>query len=194
MAPFSRTRPPTSQVRSWGFRNTASGMLETVLLTRLFLVLQDFPRISAEEPESFAAKRIFQDDVDPNPYTIGNVHKMGPTHSRCPGNPSASDPSGTWAAGSGSDGDDCVVLEVFDSLALSCAFSVTPVSADREPQVLEHVTPIDAEVGDPPAPRVRKAPASDAGSSEAPVAKRRKVSGSGPSGRKRKNAIPTSSG
>jgi hypothetical protein len=71
---------------------------------------------------------------------------------------------------------------------------VTPVSADREPQVLEHVTPIAAEVGDPPAPRVRKTPASDAGSSDAPVPKRQKKSSSGPPGRKRKNEIPVASG
>ena len=53
------------------------------------------------------------------------------------------------AAGSGSDDNDCVVLEVFTSPALSCAFFVTPVSADREAPALEHVIPVDAEVGDP---------------------------------------------
>ena len=84
--------------------------------------------------------------------------------------------------------------EVFTSLALSCAFLVTPVSADREPPALEHVTLIDAEVGDLLASKVRKAPASDAGNSDAPAAKRRKVSGSGPSGRKRKNQMAVSTG
>ncbi|KAK1632697.1 hypothetical protein QYE76_007012 [Lolium multiflorum] len=123
MQPFSRQRPPSSQ---------------------------DFPRISAEEPESFAPKRVFEDDVDPDPYTIGKVHKMGPTHSRRP--------------------------------------------TDQDRQVLEHVTPLDAEVGDPLASRVRKTPASDTGSSDAPAPKRQKKPGSGPPGRKRKHEIPVSFG
>ncbi|KAM0889398.1 hypothetical protein ACQ4PT_027716 [Festuca glaucescens] len=113
---------------------------------------EDFPRIAAEEPGSFAPKRLYADDEDPDPYTVGNVHKMGPTHSR------------------------------------------RPVPADQSPQVLEHVTPLAAEVGDRPAPRVRKTPASDAGRSAEPVPKRQKTSGTGPSRKKRKNEIPTSSG
>ncbi|KAM0829463.1 hypothetical protein ACQ4PT_066867 [Festuca glaucescens] len=125
MQPFSRRHPPTSQ---------------------------DFPRIAAEEPGSFAPKRLYADDEDPDPYTVGNVHKMGPTHSR------------------------------------------RPVPADQSPQVLEHVTPLAAEMGDRPAPRVRKTPASDAGRSDEPVRKRQKTSGTGPSRKKRKNEIPTSSG
>jgi hypothetical protein len=90
-------------------------MIKTVALTCFFLVLQDFPRISAKVPASFAPKRFFPDDVDPDPYILGNVHKMGPTHSHRPGNPSASGLSG-------SDDDDCVVLEVFDSPTLSLLF------------------------------------------------------------------------
>ncbi|KAM0920395.1 hypothetical protein ACQ4PT_007543 [Festuca glaucescens] len=125
MQPFSRRHPPTSQ---------------------------DFPRIAAEEPGSFAPKRLYADDEDPDPYTVGNVHKMGPTHSR------------------------------------------RPVPADQSPQVLEHVTPLAAEMGDRPAPRVRKTPASDAGRSAEPVPKRQKTSGTGPSRKKRKNEIPTSFG
>ncbi|KAM0931747.1 hypothetical protein ACQ4PT_000057 [Festuca glaucescens] len=123
MQPFSRRHPPTSQ---------------------------DFPRIAAEEPGSFAPKRLYVDDEDPDPYTVGNVHKMGPTHSRRP--------------------------------------------ADQDRQVLEHATPLSAEVGDPPASRVRKASAPGAGSSGAPVPKRQKVASSGPPRRKKRNAVPTSSG
>ncbi|KAM0890754.1 hypothetical protein ACQ4PT_026841 [Festuca glaucescens] len=123
MQPFSRRHPPTSQ---------------------------DFPRIAAEEPESFAPKRLYEDDEDPDPYTVGNVHKMGPTHSRRP--------------------------------------------ADQDRQVLEHATPLAAEVGDPPASRVRKASAPEASSSGAPASKRQKVASSGPSRKKKRNAIPTSSG
>jgi hypothetical protein len=56
------------------------------------------------------------------------------------------------------------VLEVFDPLSSTYDFSfMTPFSADREHQVLEHVTPVAAEVGDPPPPRVRKVAPSDAG-------------------------------
>ncbi|KAM0920942.1 hypothetical protein ACQ4PT_007177 [Festuca glaucescens] len=113
-------------------------------------VLERFPRIIAEVPESFEPKRLLSDDADPDPYVPGNVHKMGPTHSRRP--------------------------------------------ADQSPQVLEHATPLAAEMGDRPAPRVRKTPASDAGRSAEPVPKHHKVSGSGPSRKKRKNEIPTSSG
>ncbi|KAM0846564.1 hypothetical protein ACQ4PT_055585 [Festuca glaucescens] len=110
---------------------------------------EDFTRIAAEEPGSFAPKRFYEDDEDPDPYTVGNVHKMGPTHSRRP--------------------------------------------ADQDRQVLEHATPLAAEVGDPPAPRVRKAPAPEAGPSDTPASKRRKISGSGPL-RKKRNTIPISSG
>ncbi|KAM0848037.1 hypothetical protein ACQ4PT_054640 [Festuca glaucescens] len=122
MQPFSRRHPPTSQ---------------------------DFPRIAAEEPGSFAPKRLYEDDEDPDPYTVGNVHKMGPTHSRRP--------------------------------------------ADQDRQVLEHATPLSAEVGDPPASRVRKTPTSEAGASTEPVPKRQKTSSTGPPRKKRKE-IPIGSG
>ncbi|KAK1692120.1 hypothetical protein QYE76_008817 [Lolium multiflorum] len=67
-------------------------------------------------------------------------------------------------------------------------------SADPGRQVLEHVTPLSPEVGDPPASRVRKASAPEAGSSGAPASKRRKVISSRPPKKKKRNAIPTSSG
>ncbi|KAK1629626.1 hypothetical protein QYE76_003941 [Lolium multiflorum] len=125
---------------------------------------QNFARISAEVPESYAPGRTHEDDEDPYPFVPET------------------------------DDDDCTVLEVFDSLSLSYALSVTPVSADRDPQVLEHVTPLDAEVGDPPAPRVRKTPATDAGTSDTPATKRQKILSSGPSRKKIKNEIAVSSG
>jgi hypothetical protein len=71
---------------------------------------------------------------------------------------------------------------------------VTPVPADQNPQVMEHVTPLAAVVGDPLAPRVWKTKASDAGPSEAPAPKRQKKGSAGPAGRKRKHDIPVSSG
>jgi hypothetical protein len=94
--------------------------MKTVVLTCLFLVLQDFPRILVEQPEFFAAKRVYRDDVDPDPYTIGNVHKMGPTHSRRPGNIPAPRPSNA----SDNDNDDCIMLEVFYPLSSTYDFSL----------------------------------------------------------------------
>ncbi|KAM0833016.1 hypothetical protein ACQ4PT_064513 [Festuca glaucescens] len=125
LQPFSRRHPPTSQ--------------------------QNFPRILAEEPESFTPKRLFLDDEDPDPFVPGNKYKMGPTHSR------------------------------------------RPASANQNPQVLERVTPLSAEVGDPPASRVWKAPPSEAGASTEPVPKRQKISNTGPPRKKRKE-IPIGSG
>ncbi|KAM0920905.1 hypothetical protein ACQ4PT_007153 [Festuca glaucescens] len=165
LQPLSRKRPPSTQV------------------------LERFPRILAEVPESFEPKRLLSDDVDPDPYVPGNVHKMGPTHSRHPGNFSAQNP-----ANASDTDDDVVVLEVFTCFPYLIFFFVRPVPADQSPQVLEHTTPLAAEMGDRPAPRVRKTPASDAGRSAEPAPKRHKVSGSGPSRKKRKNEIPTSSG
>jgi hypothetical protein len=105
--------------------------------------------------------------VDPDPYVPGNIHKMGPTHSRRPGNFSAQNP-----ANASDTDDDVVVLEVLYLLSFLYFFFVRPATADQNPQVVEHVTPLAVEVGDPPAPRVRKAPASDAGPSTEPAPKR----------------------
>ena len=82
-------------------------------------MLEHFPRILAEVPESFEPKRLFLDDVDPDPYVPRNVHKMGPTHSRRPGNFSAQNP-----ANASDTDDDVVVLEVFYLLSLSHIFSL----------------------------------------------------------------------
>ncbi|KAK1618078.1 hypothetical protein QYE76_023595 [Lolium multiflorum] len=134
---------------------------------------QNFVRITFEEPASYTPKRIFDDDVDADPYVKGK-HKMGPTHSRRPGNFSSQKP----ANASDSDDDEVVVLEV-----------------------LEHVTPLSAEVGPefgrPQAPRVRKTretPALEASASVEPPSKRRKSSSSGPPRPKRKKDIPKGSG
>ena len=157
-------------------------------------MLQSFARISVEVPESYTPGRTHEDDEDPDPYTVGNVHKMGPTHSRRPVNTPAPRSSRARANACDSDDDDCTMLEVFGLLPLSYALSAMSVSADQDRQVLEHVTPLAAEVGDPPASRVRKASAPEAGSSGAPASKRRKVTSSGPPRKKNRNAISTSSG
>jgi hypothetical protein len=97
--------------------------------------------------------------MDLDPFKIGNMQEKGDTHTSRLGNTSAPLPSRTRVGDSGSEDDDCVILNVFDPLPLSYAFSAMSVSADQDRQVLEHVTPLDAEVGDPPACRVWKAPA-----------------------------------
>ena len=86
------------------------------------------------------------------------------------------------------------MLEVSGPLLLAYALSAMSVSADQDRQVLEYTTPLAAEVGDPPASRVRKASTPEAGSSGAPASKRQKVTSSGPPRKKNRNAIPTSSG
>jgi hypothetical protein len=82
-------------------------------------VLQNFSRILSEQSKSYTRKRIFHDDEDLDPYVKGNKYKMGPTHSRRPGNIPAQNP----ANASDSD-DDVVVLEVFYPLSSSDAFSL----------------------------------------------------------------------
>ncbi|KAM0857704.1 hypothetical protein ACQ4PT_048304 [Festuca glaucescens] len=167
LQPHSRRRPPASQ---------------------------NFARISAEEPESYTPGRTHEDDEDPDPFRTGSAHEMGSSHTSRSGNTSAPRPSRARANDSGSDKDDCVILEVLDPLPLSYVFPAMSVSADRGRQVLEHVTPLAAEVGDPPASRVRKASAPDAGTNDASASKRRKILSSGPPKKKKKNAIPISSG
>jgi hypothetical protein len=53
--------------------------------------------------------------VDPDPYVVGNKHKMGRTHTPCPGNLSANE--------SGSD-DEVSILEVFCSPSSSYIVSL----------------------------------------------------------------------
>jgi hypothetical protein len=162
-------------------------------LTCLSFVLQNFPRISAEEPESLAPRRTHENEEDTDPFKTGNTHEMGSTHTERSGKNPASRPSRARADASGSEDDDCIILEVFDPLPLSYALPAMSDSADRYRQVLEHVTPLSAEVGDPLASRVWKAPAPEAGSSGALASKHQKILSSGPP-RKKKNNIHTSSG
>jgi hypothetical protein len=138
---------------------------------------------------------------DPDLYVLGNKHKMSRTHTSCPGNSSASNVDN----GSSSD-DDLIVLEVLYPLSRTYEFLfMKSDSADRNPQVLERVTPISADVGpewinkaqaQDEASRIRKAqePATNAVASDAPPAKRVKKATLGPLGQKQKSGIPTSSG
>ncbi|KAK1628651.1 hypothetical protein QYE76_002966 [Lolium multiflorum] len=160
--------------------------------------LERFPRIAAEVREPCRKRQL--DKEDPDPY-VSSRSKMGRTHTSRPGNSSASNVD----KGSSSD-DDLLVLEVLFPLPRNYRFLfVKPDSADRNPQVLESVTPISPEVGpewmnkaqaQAGASRTRKAPepTAEAGSGGAPPAKRVKKSALGPLGRKPKSRIPTSSG
>jgi hypothetical protein len=191
---FPPPTPSTTPSKILGTLEYPFRNVENCFLTYLFLVLQNFARISAEEPESFALKRSYEDDEDPDSFKAGSTHEMGSTHTKRSGKTPASRPSRAQADASGSEEDDCIILEVFDPLPLSYAPPVMSVSADRSRQVLEYVTPLAAEVGDPPACRVWKAPAPEIGSSSAPASKRQKILSSGPPQKKKKNNIPTSSG
>jgi hypothetical protein len=120
---------------------------------------------------------------------------MDATHNTGSGKPSAPSSSRTRADDTGSEEDDCVILEVFDPIPISYAFLAMPVSADPDRQVLENTVHLSANPGAPPASRTRKTPATDAGYGAAPPTKRRKTPGAGPAwDRKRTKAIPTSSG
>jgi hypothetical protein len=159
------------------------------------LCVQNFARISAEEPASFTPDRTEEDKEDPDSIQNTPVHEMYSTHNTGSGKPSAFSPSRTRADDTGSEEDDCVILEVLDPVPISYAFFAMPVSADPDRQVLEDTVPLTAKPGAPPASRTRKTPATDGSSGAAQPTKRRKVPGAGPArDKKRSKAIPTSSG
>jgi hypothetical protein len=94
-----------------------------------FQALTRFPRI-AEEVREPCRKRPL-DQEDPDPYMVGNKHKMGRTHTSRPGNSSASNMDN----GSGSD-NDLLILEVLYPLSRTYKpFFVKPDLDDRNPQV-----------------------------------------------------------
>jgi hypothetical protein len=98
---------------------------------------------------------------------------MGRTHTSRPGNVSSEAPGSV---------DDLTVLEVVFSSGLLCFYCYFPAvdisSAGPQSQVHEHVTPLQAEVGQEFLDKLtsrskkNKAPSTDAGSSQAPPAKR----------------------
>ena len=92
---------------------------------------------------------------------------MDPTRNTGSGKPSASSTSRPRANDSSSEEDDCIILEVLDPIPISYAFPAMPVSADPDRQVEENTVPLSAKPGAAPAPRTRKTPATDAGSSGA---------------------------
>nr|XP_051209202.1 uncharacterized protein LOC127326372 [Lolium perenne] len=123
--------PGTPSKANWKF-NPGTNHIETNRI-----VCERFPRIAAEALQGPPRKRPL-DEVDPDPYVVGNKHKMGRTHTSRPDLPSAS----------------------------------------ANPQVVEHTAPLQAEVGQEFLDKLstrgqkKKAPALEAGSSDAPPAKR----------------------
>ncbi|KAM0871532.1 hypothetical protein ACQ4PT_039337 [Festuca glaucescens] len=104
---MSGRRDPT-RITTFGLRKSDVVLKAKQICKTKMPVLERFPCILAEVPESFEPKRLLSDDTDPDPYVPGNVHKMGPTHSRRPGNFSTQNP-----ANASDTDDDVVVLEVF---------------------------------------------------------------------------------
>jgi hypothetical protein len=143
---------------------------------------------------SFTPNRTEEHEEDPDSIQNTPVHEMDTTHNKGSGKPSAFSPTRTRANDTGSEEDDCVILEVLDPIPISYVFPAMPVSADPDRQVVEDTVPISAKPGAPPAPRTRKTLASDAGTGAAPPSKRRKTPGAGPSRERKKQAIPTTTG
>jgi hypothetical protein len=119
---------------------------------------------------------------------------MDSTRNTGSGKPSAFPPLRTRANDSGSEEDDCIILEVLDPIPISYAFPATPVSADPDRQVVEDTVPISAKPGAAPPSRTRKTPASGTGTGVAPPSNRQKVPGTGPSRERKQKTIPTSTG
>nr|XP_051190263.1 uncharacterized protein LOC127303587 [Lolium perenne] len=118
-----------------------------------------------EEPASFTPDRIFRDDCDADPFV--KKHKMGPTHTKLPGN----FPTPLPANDSGSD-DEVTILEILPqptptprswSARLRCKRKLARSSLDNL-----------ASRG-----RKNKAPTPEASPSRAPPAKRSKKGGGG---------------
>jgi hypothetical protein len=159
------------------------------------LCVHKFTRIRDKEQASITSDRTEEDEEDPDSVQNTPFHKMDATHNSGSGKPSTPSSSRARADDTGSEEDECVILEVYDPIPISYAFPVMPVSADPERQVVENAVPLSAMSGAHPTSRARKTPASDSSSGAAPTTKRRKVAGAGPSRDKKKSkAIPTSTG
>ena len=85
----------------------------------LSFVLQNFARISAEELESYTPSRTEEDQEDPDPFRTSTSHATDSSRRMGSGNSSAFPSSRPRADESGSEEDDCVILEVLDPLTRS---------------------------------------------------------------------------
>jgi hypothetical protein len=104
-------------------------------------------------------------------------------------------PSRTWADDASSDDDDCIILEVYDPVPNSYAYSVNPASADPDAQVLEDTMSLAAQKT--AAPKTtrgsKRASPLDSGPSAPPSSKRRKVGCQGLPGAKNRSRAPLTS-
>ncbi|KAK1613213.1 hypothetical protein QYE76_036886 [Lolium multiflorum] len=131
---------------------------------------QNFSRWRREEPASFTADRTEEDKEDPTSIQNTPVHEMDATHNTGSGKPSAPSSSRTRADDTGSEEDDCVILEVYDPIPVSYAFPAMPVSADLDRQERpwqdpasspEHRKPRDNAEEEEEAPLLVPSPAKD---------------------------------
>jgi hypothetical protein len=110
------------------------------------------------------------------------------------GKTSAHTSSRAQANDSGSDDDDCVMLEVYDPVPISYAYPADSASADPETQVVENGVLLT--VAKPTVAKTSRAKRTqDSGPSVTVAPKRRKTHSQGPArAQKRSRAIPTSTG
>ena len=155
---------------------------------------QNFRRQEREVPAEFTADRTEWDQEDPDSVQNTPVHEMDAILDSGSGKTSAPSPSRARADDTGSDDDDCVILEVYDPVPISYAYPADPASADPETQVVEDAVPLAAvRTMMPNTSRARRATTQDSGPSAAPAPKRWKTSSEGPARtKKRSRAIPTS--
>jgi hypothetical protein len=170
--PLSSTNPPTDEVRDCHPGcSTGNFYAAADWLSFCFQAKDRFPRIESDKRGPCRKRPL--DKVDPDPYVPWTDLKMGRTHTSRPGNVSSEAPGSV---------DDVTVLEVVFFSGLLCFYCYFPAvevsSAGPQPQVHEHETPLQAEVGQEfldkltSGSKKNKAPATDAGSSQAPPAKR----------------------
>ncbi|KAM0833813.1 hypothetical protein ACQ4PT_064034 [Festuca glaucescens] len=157
----------------------------------------NFRRQKLEAPAEYTADRTELDEEDPDSIQNKPLDEMDADFNAGSGKTPVPHPSRTWADDASIDDDDCVLLEVYDHVPISYAYSVDSASADPDAQVLEDTRPLAAQKTAAPktARASKRSTPSDAGPSAPPAKKRRKVGSEGPLGaRKRSRAPPTSSG
>jgi hypothetical protein len=203
LEPFSRANPPPDiricKVLEYSFRHNSSG----IVLTGLISLFQNFTRQAREAPAAFTADRTELDEEDPDSIQNTPLDKMDPNLNASSGKIPALHPSRTWADDVssdddvGSDDDDCIMLEVYDPVPISYAYSMDPASADPDAQVLEDTLPLAAPktAASKTTHASKKITTPDSGPSAPLASKHRKVGSLAPLGaKKRSRAPPTSSG
>jgi hypothetical protein len=132
------------------------------------------------------------DQEDPDSVQNTAVHEMDAILDSGSGKTSAHTSSRAQSNDSGSDDDDCIMLEVYDPVPISYAYPSDSASAHPETQVVENAVPLTVEK--PTVAKTSRAKRTqDSGPSVAAAPKHRKTHSQGPAGAwKRSRAIPTS--